>query len=241
MYQWRWNKSWNEPHIEKRTTFYPPSHYLKVKWTTEAAAVAAGNRPTEAAGLTYLEDLREEARADLFAEEVVDARQAGHGASEGPVRRRAHPVGRVDAVERRLVQPVLWITEGTLCVEVHVARVPPAPQKTEDLLLVWTSPEGQRRGASHRHRVREDQNSSSDLWRRGSFTFEEQNKWRLGPGAGANLLRSSGPFMWAPGQPDGCSGLHGCLSPSSPQSKRPRMEIRPHKEPRVHMLLPENV
>lgn len=81
------------------------------------------------AGLTYLEDLREEARANLLAEEVVDSRQAGHGAPQGSVRRRAHPVGCMDAVERGLIQPFLWITEGALCVEVHGARGPPRSRK----------------------------------------------------------------------------------------------------------------
>lgn len=54
-------------------------------------------------GVTYLEDLREEAWTDLLTEEVIDAGQAGHGAPQGPVWGRADPVGRVDAVEGRLI------------------------------------------------------------------------------------------------------------------------------------------
>lgn len=73
---------------------------------------------------TYLEDLREETWADLLAEEVIDAGQAGHGAPQGPVRGRAHPVGGMDAVERRLVRTavnVLAIAEAALGVVVHGA------------------------------------------------------------------------------------------------------------------------
>lgn len=70
----------------------------------------------------YLEDLREEARANLFAEEVIDAGQAGHGAPQGSVRGRPDPVGSVDAVERRLIRTswaVLGVAEAALSVVVH--------------------------------------------------------------------------------------------------------------------------
>lgn len=85
--------------------------------------------------LTYLEDLGEEARADLLAEEVVDASQTGHGAPQGSVGGRADAVGRVDAVERRLVRTavtLLRVAEAALRVVVHGAAGPPRSRR-----FVW--------------------------------------------------------------------------------------------------------
>lgn len=74
--------------------------------------------------LTYLEHLGEEARADFLAEEVVNARQAGHGAPQRPVRGRPHAVGGVDAVHGQLVRPavtLLGVAKIALRVVVHGA------------------------------------------------------------------------------------------------------------------------
>lgn len=76
---------------------------------------------------TYLENLGEEAWANLFTEEVVNAGQAGHRAPQGSVWGRPDPVGRVDAVKRRLIQtswPVLRVAEAALIVMVHGAGGP---------------------------------------------------------------------------------------------------------------------
>lgn len=78
----------------------------------------------QSGGLAYLEDLREEARADFLAEEVVDAREAGYGAPQCPVRRRPHAVGGVDAVHGQLVWTavtLLGVAEKALRVVVHGA------------------------------------------------------------------------------------------------------------------------
>lgn len=74
---------------------------------------------------TYLEDLREEARADFLAEKVVDAREAGHRAPQRPVRGRPHAVGGVHAVHGQLVRAavtLLGVAEVALRVVVHGAR-----------------------------------------------------------------------------------------------------------------------
>lgn len=87
-------------------TYYFIKHILHV-YSVFSLVPRSLNAPStfnSAEVAAYLEDLGEESRADLLAEEVVDASQTGHGAPQGSVRGRADPVGRVDAVERRLVR-----------------------------------------------------------------------------------------------------------------------------------------
>lgn len=55
----------------------------------------------------HLEHLGEEARSDPLAAEVIQARQGGHGAAQGPVGGRPDPVGSVDAVQGGLCLSLL--------------------------------------------------------------------------------------------------------------------------------------
>lgn len=52
--------------------------------------------------MTYLENFREETRADLLTEEIVDSCQTGHGAPQSPVRWRPHAVWPMEPMQRRL-------------------------------------------------------------------------------------------------------------------------------------------
>lgn len=52
----------------------------------------------------YLKHFREEAGADFLTEEIVNARQTGHGAPQSPVRGRTHPVRPVKPVQRGLAE-----------------------------------------------------------------------------------------------------------------------------------------